>query len=68
MSRFQVSNPLPSPSPSLNYAFSCLSGKQTPYAKGFNQASIAFTTLADSCYVGGQPMTLIHFYVACIVD
>ena len=68
MSRFQVSNPLPSPRPSLNYAFSCLSGKQGPYASGFRQASISFATLVDDCDVGGQPMTLIHFYVACIVD
>ncbi len=68
MSRFKVSNPLPSPSPSLNYAFSCVSGKQATYAKGFKRASITFTMLADDCYISGQPMTLIHFYVVSIVD
>jgi len=68
MSRFKVSNPLPSPSPSLDYAFSCLISKAIPYAKGYKRASISFATLTDDCYIGGQAMTLIHFYVVSIVD
>lgn len=62
MTRFQVSNPLPSPNPACEYAFSCLKGQQARYFNAYKDLNILFTVAFDDCEVGGERMTLVHFY------